>query len=59
MENPINALFWLIKELQKKGVSLKDDFWVTTGSTTPIIPVRKGDKFLGEVSLIGGVKVSF
>ena len=59
MENPINALFWLIKELQKKDVSLKDDFWVTTGSTTPIIPVRKGDKFLGEVSLIGGVKVSF
>lgn len=59
MGNPINALFWLIKELQEKGVSLKDDFWVTTGSTTSIIPVKKGDKFLGEILTIGAVKVSF
>jgi len=59
MRNPINALFWLIKELQKNGISLKDDFWVTTGSTTSIIPVKIGDRFLGEISPIGEVKVSF
>ena len=59
MGNPINALFWLIRELQKKDISLNKDFWVTTGSTTSIVPVKKGDKFLGEISKIGKVIVSF
>ena len=59
MGNPINALFWLIKELQKKDISLNKDFWVTTGSTTSIVPVKKGDKYLGEISKIGKVIVNF
>jgi 2-keto-4-pentenoate hydratase len=59
MGNPINALFWLVKELKKKDISLKKDFWVTTGSTTSIIPVKKGDSFLGEVFSIGKINVSF
>lgn len=59
MGNPINALFWLIKELQRKDISLNKDFWVTTGSTTSIIPVKKGDKILGEISNIGKVIVNF
>lgn len=59
MGNPINALFWLVKELKKKDISLKKDFWVTTGSTTSIIPVKKGDSFLGEVFTIGKINVSF
>jgi 2-keto-4-pentenoate hydratase len=59
MGNPINALFWLIKELQKKDISLNKDFWVTTGSTTSIVSVKKGDKFLGEISKIGKVIVNF
>ena len=53
------ALFWLVKELKKKDIFLKKDFWVTTGSTTSIIPVKKGDKFLGEVLPIGKINVSF
>ena len=59
MGNPINALFWLFQELKKKDVSLNKDFWVTTGSTTSIIPVKKGDNFLGEILPIGKVNVSF
>ena len=59
MGNPINALFWLINDLKKKDVYLDKDFWVTTGSTTSIIPVKKGDNFLGEVLPIGKVNVSF
>jgi 2-keto-4-pentenoate hydratase len=59
MGNPINALFWLVKELKKDDVSLKNDFWVSTGSTTSIIPVKKGDRFLGEVLPIGKISVSF
>jgi len=57
--NPINSLFWLIKELQNKGIVLNDDFWVTTGSTTSIVPVKKGEKFMGEILPIGKVQVNF
>ena len=59
MGNPINALFWLIQELQKKDISLNKDFWVSTGSTTSIVPVKKGDNFLGEIFKIGKVEISF
>jgi len=59
MGNPINSLLWLIKELQKKKLSLKKDFWVSTGSTTPIVPVKKGDKFLGNIESLGNVRVNF
>ena len=59
MGNPINALFWLINELQKKDISLNNDFWVSTGSTTSIVPIKKGDKFSGEIFNIGKVNVSF
>lgn len=59
MGNPINALFWLIQELQKKDISLNKDFWVSTGSTTSIVPVKKGDNFLGEIFKIGRVEISF
>ena len=57
--NPINSLFWLIKKLQNRGIFLKDDFWVTTGSTTSIVPVKKKEKFIGEILSIGKVKVNF
>tara|TARA_Y100001936_G_C16049561_1_gene656922 strand:- start:183 stop:965 length:783 start_codon:yes stop_codon:yes gene_type:complete len=59
MGNPINSLYWLIKELQRNEISLKKDFWVTTGTTTEIVPVKKGDRFLGEIFSAGKVKVSF
>ena len=57
--NPINSLFWLIKELQNREIFLNSDFWVTTGSTTAIVPVQKNEKFIGEISPIGKVQVSF
>ena len=52
MNNPINSLFWLIKKLQKQNISLSEDFWVSTGTTTPIIPVKKGDHFMGKINKI-------
>ena len=57
--NPINSLFWLIKELQNRGIFLNNDFWVTTGSTTPIVPVKRKEKFIGEILPIGKVQVNF
>ena len=59
MGNPINSLFWLIKELQETKVTFNKDFWVTTGTTTSIIPVKKGDIFKGEVKSVGNICAKF
>ncbi len=53
------SLYWLINQLKEKNISIKKNFWVTTGSTTPIIPVKKGDIFRGVIPSLGKVLVKF
>jgi 2-keto-4-pentenoate hydratase len=36
---------------------LSFDFWVTTGSSTPIIPIKKGDLFSGNIKGLGSVSL--
>jgi hypothetical protein len=36
---------------------LSFDFWVTTGSSTPIIPIKKGDLFSGKINSLGVVSI--
>jgi 2-keto-4-pentenoate hydratase len=36
---------------------LSFDFWVTTGSSTPIIPIKKGDVFSGKIENLGIVTI--
>jgi len=57
--NPINSLFWLIKELQNKEIALRDDFWVTTGSTTSIVPVKKMKNLLVKFQQLEKLKLIF
>ena len=57
--NPINALFWLIKELQKNEIFLNNDFWVTTGSTTSIVPVKKKKTLLVKFHQLEKFKLVF
>ena len=55
--NPINSLIWLLNEIRKNNMILSFDFWVTTGSSTPIIPIKKGDLFSGNVKGLGSVSL--
>ena len=55
--NPINSLIWLLNEIRKNNMILSFDFWVTTGSSTPIIPIKKGDLFSGSVKGLGSVSL--
>jgi 2-keto-4-pentenoate hydratase len=60
MGNPINSLVWLLNEIKKNNMILSFDFWVTTGSTTPIVPIKRKDSFYGNIPGVGsvGVKIS-
>ena len=55
--NPINSLIWLLNEIRKNNMILSFDFWVTTGSSTPIIPIKKGDLFSGGIKGLGKVSL--
>ena len=55
--NPINSLIWLLNEIKNNKIFLSFDFWVTTGSTTPIVPIKKGDHFTGGIKGLGNVSL--
>ena len=55
--NPINSLIWLLNEIKNNKMFLSFDFWVTTGSTTPIVPIKKGDHFTGSIKGLGNVSL--
>jgi len=57
--NPINSLVWLLNEIKKSKMFLSFDFWVTSGSTTKIVPFKKPTKFNGTIKNLGLVKVKF
>jgi len=57
--NPINSLIWLLNEIKKSKIFLSFDFWVTSGSTTQIVPFKKPTKLIGSVENLGSVKVKF
>ena len=40
MGNPINSLTWLINNLAITGKSLPKNFYISTGTCTPAIPIK-------------------
>jgi len=59
LRNPINSLIWLLNEIKRSKMFLSFDFWVTSGSTTQIVPFKKPTKFIGSMKNLGSVKVKF
>ena len=57
MGHPINSLIWLLNEIKKNKMILSFDFWVTTGSTTPIVPIKRKDSFYGNIPGVGSVAI--
>jgi len=57
--NPVNSLIWLLNEIKKSKMFLSFDFWVTSGSTTPIVPFKNSAKLSGNIKKLGSVKVKF
>ena len=55
MGNPINSLTWLINNLALTGKSLPKNFYISTGTCTPAIPIEKGDKVMADFGKLGSV----
>ena len=55
MGNPINSLTWLINNLALIGKSLPKNSYISTGTCTPAIPIKKGDKIMADFGKLGNV----
>ena len=55
--NPLNSLRFVLNNLKKDKVSLKKDFWVFTGSSVGVVPIKGKGLYTGTIDKLGSVKV--
>jgi len=56
--DPRIALTWLANELSRHGETLKAGQVVTTGTCVKPVPIAVGDRFVGDLGILGRVSVS-
>ena len=56
--DPRIALTWLANELSAHGETLKAGQVVTTGTCVKPVPIAQGDRFDGDLGVLGRVSVS-
>lgn len=57
--SPLNALAWLAGELAVAGQPLRAGDWISTGTTTVVVPAEKGDRAVADFGALGLVEVAF
>lgn len=57
--NPLVALTWLANALSRRGLGLRADDWVSTGTSTGIQTVQPGDAVEAVFDRIGRVRANF
>ena len=54
--NPINSLKFVLKKIKKDKVNLEKDFWVFTGSTVGVVPIKGRGLYTGKIDKLGTAK---
>ena len=54
--NPLNSLRFVLNKLKKDKVSLNKDFWVFTGSSIGVVPIKGKGLYTGTIDKLGSVK---
>ena len=57
--DPVEALVWLVHELNAQGITLESGPFITTGTCTTPIPVEPGVSIQADWGWIGTMKASF
>ena len=47
----------LLNKLKKDKMSLNKNFWVFTGSTVGVVPIKSKGLYIGKIDKLGSVKV--
>ena len=54
--NPLNSLKFVLNKVKKDKISLDKDFWIFTGSTVGVVPIKKKGVYEGNIEKLGSVK---
>ena len=54
--NPLNSLRFVLNKLKKDKVNLNKNFWIFTGSTVGVVPIKAKGLYTGKIDKLGSVK---
>ena len=54
--NPLNSLKFVLNKIKKDKINLTSDFWVFTGSTVGVVPIKDNGIYLGKIDKVGSAK---
>ena len=55
--NPLNSLRFVLNKVKKDKINLEKDFWVFTGSSVGVVPIKTKGLYTGKIDKLGSVKV--
>ena len=55
--NPLNSLRFVLNKIKMDKKKLNKDFWVFTGSSVGVVPIRSKGLHIGKIDKLGSVKV--
>ena len=56
--NPLNSLRFVLNKVKKDKINLNKDFWVFTGSTVGVVPIKNKGLYKGKIDKLGFVKAN-
>ena len=56
--NPLNSLKFVLNKLKKDKINLDKDFYVFTGSTVGVVPIKGKGIYTGSIHKLGSVKAN-
>ena len=54
--NPLNSLRFVLNKIKKDKINLNKDFWVFTGSSVGVVPIKGKGIYIGKIDKLGSVK---
>ena len=54
--NPLNSLRFVLNKVKKDKIKLNNDFWVFTGSSVGVVPIKSKGIYIGKIEKLGSVK---
>ena len=54
--NPLNSLRFVLNKVKKDKIELNKDFWVFTGSSVGVVPIKGKGLYTGKIEKLGLVK---
>ena len=54
--SPLNSLRFVLNKIKKDKINLDKDFWVFTGSSVGVVPIKGKGLYIGKIDKLGSVK---